>query len=75
MLQQYELHNKLLNLWSKLFPNLTCNQVDKGEQWIRLSSKVDNTLMMYTTTGLTAWDEGVIVLCINFDLLPFNRLQ
>lgn len=72
MLKRYETHNKLLNLWNKLFPDVTCNDVDKGDCWHRLRDSSHENLIMLTATSVTAWRDGVIVLCIELDLLPFN---
>jgi len=72
MLNRYETHNKLLKLWNRLFPDVTCNSVDSGEKWTRLMDKSTDKLLMFTTVGMTAWRDGVIVLCIDLELLPFD---
>jgi hypothetical protein len=74
MLKQFETHNKLLNLWGKLFPDTTCNSVEKTKHWHELRDKSGRNMIRLTDAHLSAWDSGLIILHVPLSFIPFNPL-
>lgn len=74
MLNRYQTHNKLLNLWSNLFPGTICDNVAKSEYWHELRDRDGGKMIRLTSSHLTAWDQGLVILNIPLSFLPFNPL-
>jgi hypothetical protein len=74
MLNRYQTHNKLLNLWSSLFPGTICDNVEKTEHWHELRDKSGRKMIRMTNAHLSAWNNGLIILHVPLSTLPFNPL-
>ena len=69
---KYDTHNKLLGFWGRIFPSITCDNVDKSNHWHELRDRSGEKMVRLTDSHLTAWNNGLIVFHVSLALLPFN---
>ena len=72
MLNKYDVHNRLLKIWSTVFPRTTCNKVDHERSWWELTDKYQERILTLADGVITAHRDGRVVLCVPVDLLPLE---
>lgn len=72
-IKRYEIHNKLLNLWVKLFPDVACDQVDKvGVNSYELNDSVLYCTLTYHDGRINATKGTRTILKIDTNKFPIS---